>query len=54
MKVLKDRISDFELKLLKAEVENEQPIIDQNIAMGREKLIEIQNDYILYRKEVIS
>ena len=52
--MLKDRISDFELKLLKAEVENSKAIIDGGLQSGREKLIEIQTDFLLYRKEVIS
>ena len=52
--MLKDRISDFEMKLLKAEVEKEASIITQESKKGQQKLIEIQNDFLLYRKEVIS
>ena len=50
---MKDKISEFELKLLKADAEHDSTFLNSTNLSGREKLIEIQNDFILYRKEIL-
>ena len=49
IKVAKDKMSQFEIQLLKAERETESPLIKARKAFRGCKLLEIHTDYLYYK-----
>ena len=54
VQIAKDKMSQFEIQLLKADEEVESPLIRARKAFRGTKLLEIHTDYLYYKQEIVS